>query len=243
MTDKEDKIIELLETIIKKLDEQSNVRHFKDAPEKSKTSVEQFMDNEISSGNIYIEHQKTSSKRTYTKTGDLHKEYFEFCRTNNLKPIGVRQFEKLVVGMYSPDPENISVIYSGYNRFEFLKSKEHMRIKYAHATVEEFINSLLESGDLEINTESDHNPVAEKLYREYIKYSLDNYPDLETTTEPMFKLVLKDQFAPSKDFVSIGYHIDFFHDCRVEKTEVDYKEKKQRVRRRLPNAPVEEGDK
>lgn len=230
--DRLDSVIELMEEYLKEKQE-------KEKKLTEDNTVGQFMEHEFESESIALSYGGYSRKVNLVKVADLHQKYFKFCRVNNLVPLGVRNFQKIVIDQYSPNPQTITTIYSGYNRFEFLEYFEAKAktkpITYSNDLIEEFINSLIDTGDIDISFEATDNPVTETLYREYVKYLLDNYPDDTVMPVAMFKLVLKDQFMPDNfSDGPIKYYVEFIHDTRVETLRRDHEKKKlQRPKSRI----------
>lgn len=238
--DRLDSVIELMEEYLKEKQE-------KEKKLTEDNTVVKFINHMLETESISLKEGEYSRKVNLVKVSDLHQQYFKFCRENDLVPFGVRNFQKIVVDQYSPNPNTITTIYSGYNRFEFLEYPEEERepITYSNDVIEEFINSLINSGDIKISTETEDHPVTETLHREYVKYLLDNHPNEPKMPEAAFKLVLKDQFMPegfSDEPMPIKHHVGFLHDNRVEakRKENEERRKNRPVGRMLPHSPSEE---
>lgn len=112
--DRLDSVIELMEECLKEKQE-------KEKNPAENNSVIQFIDRMLEDESIILTDGEYSRKIDLMKVSELYQQYFKFCRANNFVPLGVRNFHKIVVNHYSPNPLSISVIFSGYNRFEFLE--------------------------------------------------------------------------------------------------------------------------
>ena len=83
------------------------------------THVKDLVDKLIANGDIYV-YTKSTAKNNHVMAKDLYKSYKDYCEDNGFAPFGIRNFNKIVIGEYSPDPETMNTIYSGYTRFAFL---------------------------------------------------------------------------------------------------------------------------
>lgn len=113
--------LDRLDTAIEMLEEYLKEKQKKEKKPTEDSSVIQFIDRMLEDEFIILTDGEFSRKIDLMKVSELYQQYFKFCRANNFVPLGVRNFQKIIVNHYSPNPLSISVIFSGYNRFEFLE--------------------------------------------------------------------------------------------------------------------------
>ena len=206
------------------------------------SDIQTFMDLRLEDPRGLDIKTEAENKSDYYTLIQLYDEYSEFCLSDGKKPLGKRKFSDAIVRMYSPDPENISTIYSGYTRFPFIQAKPYVRKPISDVTCEKFISGLLESEYIRIDPESDKPPLLSNLYSEFLAY-VGEY-DLKTNvpSSSVFKMLIGDQFAPAGfSFTDIKVEIPFFYDQRAkDREEAEKNRVKTPIRRKLPSSPSKE---